>query len=123
MSGWIEWNLFLDMDGGPRWCEKKGYGGTINIDAKKGEAYKQPSFYAIGHFSKLVPPDSLRIGHSLVEPEDGLSVLTVQRPDNRTVLIVLNTNTNSVVINVSNSEKFLFSHEISSNSIQSLIWS
>ncbi|CAG2173603.1 unnamed protein product, partial [Oppiella nova] len=80
VRGWVDWNMALDMSGGPRWNDKKGYGGAINIDPTKGEAYKQPSFYAIGHFSKFIPPESVRIGHTVDKSVPSFTVLTVQRP-------------------------------------------
>ena len=113
--------MALDMKGGPRWNGEGGCGGTINIDANKGEAYKQPSFYAIGHFSKFISPDSVRIGHTIEKPVDGLSVLTVRRPDNQTVLVALNANKEDIILNINHSNKRI-SQKISGNSLQSYIW-
>lgn len=55
----MDWNLALDTNGGPSM--------TYDIDAaviinKTGaEFYKQPIFYAMGHFSKFVPPGAKRV--------------------------------------------------------------
>ncbi|CAG2168834.1 unnamed protein product, partial [Oppiella nova] len=98
VRGWVDWNIALDMNGGPRWNEKKGYGGTLNIDPAKGEAYKQPSFYMIGHFSKFIPPESVRIGHTVDKSVPSFTVLTVQRPDNQTVLVALNARADDIVL-------------------------
>ena len=113
--------MALDMKAGPRWNSKDGFGGTLNIDPAKGEAYKQPSFYAIGHFSKFVSPDSVRIGHKVDKPIEGLSVLTIRRPDNQTVLVALNANNEDIVLNINDSNKHL-SHKIDARSLQSIIW-
>ena len=121
MTGWVEWNFFVDMNGGPRWNEKKGFGGAVAVDSAKGEAYKQPSFYAIGHISKFVSPDSVRIGHKVDKPIEGLSFLTVKRPDNQTVLVALNANNEDIVLNINDSNNHL-SHKITARSIQSFIW-
>ncbi len=109
------------MNGGPRWNEKKGYGGLVLIDPKKGEAYKQPTFYTIGHFSKFIPPNSVRIEHKVDKVVDGLSVLTVRRPDNATVVVALNANNYEIELNIDDSKAHL-SHVISPHSIQSYIW-
>ncbi len=109
------------MEAGPRWNEKQGYFGPVLIDAKKGEAYKQPTFYAIGHFSKFIPPNSVRIGHKVDKKVDGLSVLTVRRPDNATVVVALNANNNEIELNINDSKTYL-THKISPHSVQSYIW-
>jgi glucosylceramidase len=111
----------LDMEAGPRWNEKQGYFGPVLIDAKKGEAYKQPTFYTIGHFSKFIPPNSVRIGHKVDKKVDGLSVLTVRRPDNATVVVALNANNNEIELNINDSKTYL-THKISPHSVQSYIW-
>ena len=113
--------MALDMEGGHRWNSKHGYGGTLNIDLKKGEAYKQPTFYAMGHFSKFVSPDSVRIGHNVVKPVNGISVVTVRRPDNQTVLVALNANNEDIVLNINDSNRHL-SHKMRAHSLQSFIW-
>ncbi|XP_054161460.1 putative glucosylceramidase 4 [Oppia nitens] len=121
VTGWVEWNMALDMDAGPRWNDKQGFGGTVNIDPKKGLAYKQPSFYAIGHFSKFVSPESIRIDYKIDKPIDGLSVVTLVRPDNQKVLIVLNAGNEDIVLNIKESANVV-SHKIVGHSIQSYIW-
>jgi glucosylceramidase len=109
------------MNGGPRWNEKGGFFGPVLIDAQKGEAYKQPTFYTIGHFSKFIPPNSVRIGHKVDEKVDGLSVLTVRRPDNATVVVALNANNDEIELNINDSKTYL-THKISPHSVQSYIW-
>ncbi|CAG2167797.1 unnamed protein product [Oppiella nova] len=119
--GWIEWNMALDLSGGPTWFERKGCGGPVYIDPVKGEAYKQPSFYALGHFSKLVSPDSVRIGHELVSSVDGIYVLTAKRPDNGVVVVVLNRGDDNMELNVNYQNNWV-THGIPAHSIQSYIW-
>jgi len=121
VTGWVEWNMALDMTGGPRWNTKIGCGGPILIDPSKGEAYKQPSFYALGHFSKFISPNSVRIGHKLDQILDNLSVLTIKRPDNATVVVALNSGTESIDFNVNDSKSYI-SHKLSPHSINSFIW-
>ncbi|CAG2165933.1 unnamed protein product [Oppiella nova] len=105
VRGWVEWNMALDMDAGPRWNEKKGYGGTLNIDPAKGEAYKQPSFYTIGHFSKFLSPDSVRIGYTVDKTIANFSAVVVQRPDNQTVLVALNARADDIVLTIQESSR------------------
>ncbi|CAG2163345.1 unnamed protein product [Oppiella nova] len=60
VSGWVEWNLALNVFGNPN-KDKKMAGAPLIIDVDKKEYYKNPQFYAIGHFSKFVAPDSVRV--------------------------------------------------------------
>ncbi|CAK1541493.1 unnamed protein product [Leptosia nina] len=60
LVGWLDWNLCLDMKGGPTWCNDE-LDSAIHIDVEKEEFIKQPIFYALGHFSKFIPPGSRRL--------------------------------------------------------------
>ncbi|RMX67539.1 hypothetical protein KXD40_003377 [Peronospora effusa] len=60
-GGWVDWNLFLNTNGGPNWANNM-VDAPILVDAQNGaEFYKQPMYYIMGHFSKFVPPGSKRI--------------------------------------------------------------
>ncbi|XP_072934756.1 putative glucosylceramidase 4 [Epargyreus clarus] len=59
-SGWVDWNLCLDFEGGPNWS-KNYVDAAIIVDPLADEFYKQPTFYALAHFSKFLPPGSRRI--------------------------------------------------------------
>ncbi|OTF81313.1 hypothetical protein BLA29_003674, partial [Euroglyphus maynei] len=48
-TGWTDWNLALDLNGGPNWVGNM-VDAPIIINATAKEYYKQPSFYAMGHF-------------------------------------------------------------------------
>ncbi|VDM81379.1 unnamed protein product [Strongylus vulgaris] len=49
VAGWMDWNLCLDMQGGPNWA-KNFVDSPIIINATGQEYYKQPMWYALGHF-------------------------------------------------------------------------
>lgn len=49
VTGWTDWNLALDMKGGPNWV-KNFVDSPIIVNAANDEFYKQPMFYAMGHF-------------------------------------------------------------------------
>ncbi|XP_070622644.1 lysosomal acid glucosylceramidase-like isoform X2 [Erythrolamprus reginae] len=50
VTGWIDWNLALDMKGGPNWVDNP-VDSPIIVNPLKDEFYKQPMFYHLGHFS------------------------------------------------------------------------
>lgn len=57
VSGWSDWNLVLDMKGGPNWADNL-VDAPILVDIKKQIFYKQPMYYYLGHFSKFIRPES-----------------------------------------------------------------
>lgn len=53
VSAWIDWNIALDVNGGPVWI-KNNVDSPIIVNSTANEFYKQPMFYVLGHFSKSV---------------------------------------------------------------------
>ena len=49
VTGWLDWNLALDMNGGPNWANNQ-VDSPIIVDAERDLFYKQPMFYHLGHF-------------------------------------------------------------------------
>ncbi|CAN7939571.1 unnamed protein product, partial [Ixodes hexagonus] len=49
-TGWVDWNLALDLMGGPNWV-KNFVDSPIIVNATGREFYKQPMYYALAHFS------------------------------------------------------------------------
>ena len=60
VSGWIDWNIALDMRGGPNhvgnFCD-----APVLVDIAQSQVIYQSSFYAIAHFSRYVKPGAHRI--------------------------------------------------------------
>jgi glucosylceramidase len=58
--GWIDWNLALDMGGGPNhvgnYCS-----APILVDTAGGVVLRQSSYYYIGHFARFVWPGARRV--------------------------------------------------------------
>ncbi|KAH8278992.1 hypothetical protein KR018_012131, partial [Drosophila ironensis] len=92
-NGWLDWNLVLDEQGGPNYVHNFVDAPVIVNASSRSEIYKQPLYYAIGHFSKFLPRESVRI-ETLIEgqnnPYTQLSVVGFQRPDGNVVLIIYN---------------------------------
>lgn len=55
VSGWIDWNIVLDRDGGPNhagnFC-----GAPIMIDTETGEVYFTPVYYVLAQLSRTIRP-------------------------------------------------------------------
>jgi glucosylceramidase len=81
------WNLAADPHAGPH-TNNGGCGecfGAITLDGDK--ATLNVAYYALAHFSKFVPPDSVRIGSNELEQLSTVAFLT---PEGKIVLVVSN---------------------------------
>lgn len=61
----------------------------IIVNAANDEFYKQPMYYAMGHFSKYITEDSVRIDVKVAN-DSKLFVTAVLRPDGKKVAVLLN---------------------------------
>jgi glucosylceramidase len=101
-TGWIDWNLLLQGDGGPNhvgnMCEAP-------LIADWGKIRQHEQYWFMGHFSKYVLPGSYRLQSQVtntprysgpVRPygactgEDGLEAAAFVRPDNQVAVVALN---------------------------------
>ncbi|XP_017091564.2 lysosomal acid glucosylceramidase [Drosophila bipectinata] len=92
-NGWLDWNLVLDEQGGPNYINNFVDAPIIVNASSRNEFYKQPIYYAIGHFSKFLPEESVRIETTLENQTNlftQLSVVGFQRPDGSVALILYN---------------------------------
>lgn len=62
--GWTDWNLLLDMSGGPNHLGNK-CDAPVLADAANDDIVLQPFYFHIGHFSKYIRPGAIRVKHSL----------------------------------------------------------
>ncbi|XP_072376443.1 putative glucosylceramidase 3 [Diabrotica undecimpunctata] len=85
--GWIDWNMALDLRGGPTYIDNF-VDSPIIVNATGQEFYKQPMYYALGHFSKFVPRYSARIYSS--QCDEDVKVVAFKRLDNAVVVVVMN---------------------------------
>lgn len=60
------------------------------------EAYKQPIFYVLGHFSKYFTPGSKRIDTQ--SSSTNVQTVSFQRPDDKIAVLIFNPKTHSVDI-------------------------
>ncbi|MFP7492416.1 glycoside hydrolase family 30 beta sandwich domain-containing protein [Terribacillus saccharophilus] len=55
------WNLALDESGGPTNGGCNNCRGVITVDSQTGDVTKNVEYYALGHLSKFVQPEAVRI--------------------------------------------------------------
>ena len=100
---------------------------AIIVNATAAEYYKQPFFYAMGHFSKFLMPGSRRCDTNVTvdfatTSEDNLLVTSFVRPDKATVLTVLNKNAMPLSMTVHDARYGHVVVQLKAESLQTLLW-
>ena len=89
MAGSIEWNLIVDSKtGGPYHNRRGGCKAPVYVDAETKEFILGSLYYTVGHFSKFVKRDAIRIGISSYN--DSVKATAFLNPDGGIVVVVLN---------------------------------
>lgn len=120
VSGWTDWNMCLDEQGGPSWVGNF-VDSPIIVNATADEFYKQPMFYAMGHFSKFFKADALRVQADVTGSSKVMATATVYK--GRRAVTILNRLTSSVTAVLN--DVVALHHlllTIEPNSIVSVIW-
>ena len=86
--GWMDWNLALDMEGGPNWAGNN-CDALVLCDSYNDAFYMQPMFYYFAHFTKFMTPDSVSIRAELNVSGD-VRCTACKTPDNQIVVVVQN---------------------------------
>lgn len=86
-EGWIDWNLFLDENGGPNHVDNNCLAPII-YDTKKNEVSYTPAYYTVSHFSRFIRPGARRVLCST--SRDALEVTCFANVDDSIVVVVLN---------------------------------
>ncbi|CAL8109725.1 unnamed protein product [Orchesella dallaii] len=121
VTGWVDWNIALNMTGGPNWAHNE-VDSPLIVDEYMDVFYKQPMFYALGHFSKFIPAGSIRIHHE-TGSFAGLEILTCLRPDGQIAVVILNLMTeNAVELQLTDSERGNMELLIAPDSIYTLVY-
>ncbi|CAG2120583.1 unnamed protein product [Medioppia subpectinata] len=121
-SGWVDWNLALDTTGGPNWV-KNFVDSPVIVNATSEEYYKQPFFYALGHYSKFLTPGSQRVYQTHDQNVDKLQTTSFVRTDGGTVVIALNLGDDPIDITINDSQTHQkVSHTLSPRSIQTYLY-
>lgn len=126
VSGWIDWNLALDMNGGPNWS--KNFVDSpilVNTTQQSKEFYKQPMYYALGHFSKFFKPGD-KIVNTNVNKLFNLKATAVERQESGHLIVnVVNSESKErtirFIIKKNNGNVSSFELELDSKSINTIL--
>ena len=93
LSGWIDWNIVLDRDGGPNhagnFC-----GAPIMIDRVTKEVHVTPLFHVMSQLSRSVRPGDRVLATELIlgpRADDDLHACATRSDDGRIAVQLLNT--------------------------------
>ncbi|TRY85597.1 hypothetical protein DNTS_010171 [Danionella cerebrum] len=120
VTGWVDWNLALNREGGPNWV-RNFVDSPIIVDPSKDVFYKQPTFYAMAHFSKFLWEESQRVGLSISQ-NTRLEISAFVRPDASVVLIILNRSKEEVEFEVWDQVLGFLPGRAPARSILTLLW-
>ena len=102
MTGWVDWNVVLDKQGGPNhvgnYC-----GAPIMIDIATKEIYYTPIFHILSQFSRTIRPGDSVITQHLTLPEslvDKVYSLSTINDSEQVTMQLLNTTRASQQISV-----------------------
>ncbi|CDW52030.1 glucosylceramidase [Trichuris trichiura] len=121
--GWVDWNLALDLQGGPNWV-RNFVDSPIIVDTTNNVFYKQPTYYVLGHFSKFLPPGSKRIAHTanLTGRHSLPQIVAFKRKDGLIVLIVHNEMEEPLPVTVPLPHSNMLYFSVPASSIQTVLW-
>ncbi|MEV4601940.1 glycoside hydrolase family 30 beta sandwich domain-containing protein [Amycolatopsis sp. NPDC049253] len=90
----IDWNIALDENHGPHLGGCGTCNGTITVDSQTKAVTYNDQYRDIEHFSKFVPPGSVRIASSVVYTSGTstpIEAVAFTTPDRSTAVVALNT--------------------------------
>jgi glucosylceramidase len=88
MAGETIWNLLVDETGGPYHDRTGGSRAQIVVIPERDEIILEPTYYAVGHFSRFVKRGARRIGTSSFTTS--IAVTAFKNPDGGIAAVVLN---------------------------------
>lgn len=63
-SGWTDWNILLDSNGGPNhvdnFCDAAMI-AKVDVSQEEMSVHYHPQYYYLGHFSKFIAPGAMRV--------------------------------------------------------------
>lgn len=85
--GWTDWNVLLDENGGPNHVGNYCF-APVHANIRTGEIIYTPSYYYIGHFSKFIRPNAIRV--STATSRSDLLATSFLNENGNMVTVILN---------------------------------
>jgi glucosylceramidase len=117
--GWTDWNILLDETGGPNHVGNFCF-APVHADTRTGELIYTPSYYYIGHFSKFIKPNAVRV--STVSSRSALLSTSFLNEDGKMVTVVMNQSDKSVNYKLYIGANKAVAESLPPHSIQTLVY-
>lgn len=108
MTGWVDWNIVLDQQGGPNhvgnFC-----GAPIMIDKANQDVYYTPVYYVLAQLSRTIRPGDVAVQTRNTAPgldADALHACATMGPDGLLSVQLLNTTTSEIIFNLQVADRF-----------------
>ncbi|MCD2518382.1 glycosyl hydrolase [Massilia sp. G4R7] len=85
-AGWVDWNMLLDMRGGPN--HVGNYCFALLHASDDGQLVYTPSYAYMGHFTRYIKPGARRVGATT--SRSTLDTVAFRNPDGRLAVVVMN---------------------------------
>lgn len=85
---WYNWNFLLPDNGESPWGWKQN--ALIQVDSKTRSIRYTPEYYAVKHFSNLIPAGSRMVGYSPRSEGNNVMATAFVTPDGKTVIVTGN---------------------------------
>lgn len=95
MTGFLDWNILLDVKGGPNHVGNNCDAPVMSVDGEDNFV-QNLSFYYIGHFSRYIEKGAKRI--ACTKYTDKLEITGFKNPDGSIVCIILNRTTEDIPV-------------------------
>uniref|UniRef100_A0A914E1J5 Glucosylceramidase n=1 Tax=Acrobeloides nanus TaxID=290746 RepID=A0A914E1J5_9BILA len=125
VTGWTDWNICLDPQGGPNWVNN-WCDSPIIVSNTTDEFEKQPMYYGLGHFAKFIVPDSVIIGLNFEgnTNQTNLEAIAALNPSGQKVVVLNNRDVASTYqISVINKQGSALNLAIEPRSFTTIVWS
>jgi glucosylceramidase len=127
VSGWIDWNMVLDKQGGPGWA-KNYCCAPVLADAETDEVYYTPVYYAMTHFSRYIRPGAKVLGvkvgdkepKTIDEKAKAVLATAVRNPDGSIAVVVINQGESPVALDLAIDGKH-YNLSIAKEAIQTIV--
>lgn len=96
-EAFIDWNLFLDTTGGPNHVNNL-CSAPILIDVFPEKIIKNPAYYYIGHFSKYIKPDAVRV--DVENTNKNVLITACKNPNGEIVVVAMNDKESKEQLNI-----------------------
>lgn len=116
--GYTDWNILLDQTGGPNHVGNFCF-SPIHADTRTGQLIYTPSYYYIGHFSKFIRPNAVRV--STTTSRSTLLSTSFLNPNGTMVTVVMNETDEPIAYTLYVGSKAT-TFNIAAHAIQSLIY-